>query len=141
MSISRSNLYRWKVLAQGIRRIDSNRDYCRHSGDCGGVVTSGYALNGNLRWAVLALVHDVLLTMFFELQVNLIWRSSPFVVVGYSLNDTVVVFDRVRENLRKYKSKPLDVLDCPLTKRQPGNDDALSPALIALIALWFWVVM
>ena len=61
--------------------------------------------------AVVALVHDVLLTIgiFSELQIrfDLAIIAALLTIVGYSLNDTVVVFDRVRENLRKYKQKPL----------------------------------
>jgi preprotein translocase subunit SecD len=61
--------------------------------------------------AVVALVHDVALTVgvFSELQIqfDLAIIAALLTIVGYSLNDTVVVFDRVRENLRKYKQKPL----------------------------------
>jgi preprotein translocase subunit SecF len=61
--------------------------------------------------AVLALVHDVVLTIgiFSELQIrfDLAIIAALLTIVGYSLNDTVVVFDRVRENLIKYKSKDL----------------------------------
>jgi len=59
--------------------------------------------------AVVALVHDVILTIgiFSELQIkfDLAIIAALLTIVGYSLNDTVVVFDRVRENLRKYKKK------------------------------------
>jgi preprotein translocase subunit SecD len=61
--------------------------------------------------AVVALVHDIVLTMgiFSELQIrfDLAIIAALLTIVGYSLNDTVVVFDRVRENLRKYKKKEL----------------------------------
>ena len=61
--------------------------------------------------AVAALIHDVLLTIgiFSALQIrfDLAIIASLLTIVGYSLNDTVVVFDRVRENLRKYKKKTL----------------------------------
>ena len=61
--------------------------------------------------AVAALVHDVVLTIgvFSELQIqfDLAIIAALLTIVGYSLNDTVVVFDRVRENLRKYKKIPL----------------------------------
>ena len=71
--------------------------------------------------AVLALVHDVLLTIgiFSELQIkfDLAIIAALLTIVGYSLNDTVVVFDRVRENLRKYKSKPLKDLLKPVHQR------------------------
>ena len=64
--------------------------------------------------AVMALVHDVLITIgmfsILQLEFNLSIIAALLTIVGYSLNDTVVVYDRVRENLRKYKKLPLDEL-------------------------------
>ena len=61
--------------------------------------------------AVAALVHDVILTIgifsILQIQFDLAIIAALLTIVGYSLNDTVVVFDRVRENLVKYKVKPL----------------------------------
>ena len=56
--------------------------------------------------AILALFHDVLITLgifsLFELEINLSIVAAVLTIVGYSMNDTVVIFDRVRENLRKF---------------------------------------
>ena len=56
--------------------------------------------------AIIALFHDVILTMgifsLFSLEVNLSIVAAILTIVGYSMNDTVVIFDRVRENLKKY---------------------------------------
>ncbi|MEQ8697075.1 MAG: protein translocase subunit SecF [Bauldia litoralis] len=64
--------------------------------------------------AVVALAHDVLLTigLFSELQLEfgLATVAAVLTIAGYSINDTVVVFDRVRENLRKYKKMPMPEL-------------------------------
>ncbi len=64
--------------------------------------------------AVLALVHDVALTIglfaLLQLDFNLSILAAILTIVGYSMNDTVVVYDRVRENLRKYKKMDLAVL-------------------------------
>lgn len=64
--------------------------------------------------AIVALVHDIILTigMFAvtQLDFNLSIIAALLTIVGYSMNDTVVVYDRVRENLRKYKKKPLEEL-------------------------------
>jgi preprotein translocase subunit SecF len=64
--------------------------------------------------AILALTHDILLTLGFfaelELEFNLATVAAVLTIAGYSINDTVVVFDRVRENLRKYKKMPLPEL-------------------------------
>jgi preprotein translocase subunit SecF len=56
--------------------------------------------------AILALFHDVIITLgffsLFNLEINLSIVAAVLTIVGYSMNDTVVIFDRVRENLRKY---------------------------------------
>ncbi len=57
--------------------------------------------------AVVATAHDILATVAFigwlDLEVSLVVVAAALTILGYSLNDTIVVFDRVRENLRKYK--------------------------------------
>lgn len=64
--------------------------------------------------AVAALLHDVLITIgmfsILQLEFNLSIIAAILTIVGYSLNDTVVVYDRVRENLRKFKKMPLEEL-------------------------------
>ena len=64
--------------------------------------------------AIIATVHDVILTIglfaITGLEFNLSSIAAILTIVGYSLNDTVVVYDRVRENLRRYKRMPMDHL-------------------------------
>jgi len=64
--------------------------------------------------SVIALVHDVAMTIgifsLLQLEFNLAIIAAILTIVGYSMNDTVVVYDRVRENLRKYKKMPLEEL-------------------------------
>lgn len=64
--------------------------------------------------AVVALVHDVILTIgvfsVTGLEFNVATVAALLLIVGYSMNDTVVVYDRVRENLRKYKKTSLDLV-------------------------------
>ena len=64
--------------------------------------------------AVIALTHDVVLTIgifaLLGLEFNLSTVAAILTIAGYSINDTVVVYDRVRENLRKYKSMDLEAL-------------------------------
>ena len=59
--------------------------------------------------AIVALLHDVILTIgifsFLSFEVNLSIVAAILTIVGYSMNDTVVIFDRIRENLKKYESK------------------------------------
>ncbi len=71
--------------------------------------------------AVAGLLHDVVLTfgliVLFKLEFSLNMVAAILTVIGYSMNDTVVVFDRLRENLRKYKTMPLrDVIDLSLNE-------------------------
>ncbi|GAB4290793.1 MAG: hypothetical protein Kow0058_09820 [Roseovarius sp.] len=91
--------------------------------------------------AVLALVHDVVLTIgiFSELQIqfDLAIIAALLTIVGYSLNDTVVVFDRVRENLRKYKRKPLaEVLNLSINETLSRTIMTSLTTLLALVALY-----
>lgn len=89
--------------------------------------------------AIVALAHDTILTIgvfsLLGLQFDLTTVAAILTIVGYSINDTVVVYDRVRENLRKFKTMPLnDLLDVSL-------NDTLSRTLLTslttLIAVLF----
>ena len=91
--------------------------------------------------AVAALVHDVILTIgiFSELQIrfDLAIIAALLTIVGYSLNDTVVVFDRVRENLRKYKKKPLaEVLNISINETLSRTFMTSVTTLLALVSLY-----
>ncbi len=91
--------------------------------------------------AVAALIHDVILTIgiFSELQIkfDLAIIAALLTIVGYSLNDTVVVFDRVRENLRKYKKRPLkEVLNISINETLSRTFMTSLTTLLALIALF-----
>lgn len=71
--------------------------------------------------AIIGLLHDVILTfgliVLFRFEFSLNTVAAILTVIGYSMNDTVVVFDRLRENLRKYKTMPLkDVIDQSLNE-------------------------
>ena len=91
--------------------------------------------------AVAALVHDVVLTIgvFSELQIrfDLAIIAALLTIVGYSLNDTVVVFDRVRENLRKYKKLELkEVLNLSINETLSRTMMTSVTTLLALLALF-----
>ncbi len=91
--------------------------------------------------AVAALVHDVVLTIgvFSELQIkfDLAIIAALLTIVGYSLNDTVVVFDRVRENLRKYKKMELkEVLNISINETLSRTMMTSVTTLLALISLF-----
>ncbi len=92
--------------------------------------------------AVAALVHDVVLTigMFAAtgLEFNLATVAAILLIVGYSLNDTVVVYDRIRENLRKYKKTALvDLLDRSINDTLSRTVMTSVTTLLALLALYF----
>jgi preprotein translocase subunit SecF len=91
--------------------------------------------------AVAALVHDVALTVgiFSELQIkfDLAIIAALLTIVGYSLNDTVVVFDRVRENLRKYKKMSLaEVLNLSINETLSRTVMTSVTTLLALVSLF-----
>ncbi|MFD0917908.1 protein translocase subunit SecD [Pseudahrensia aquimaris] len=92
--------------------------------------------------AVLATMHDVILTigMFAVLQLEFSLSSIAAIltIVGYSLNDTVVVYDRIRENLRKYKKMPIrDLLDMSINDTLSRTVMTSVTTLLALLALYF----
>lgn len=92
--------------------------------------------------AVMATTHDVILTigMFavLGLEFNLSSIAAILTIVGYSLNDTVVVYDRIRENLRKYKKKELkDILDLSINQTLSRTVLTSVTTLLALGSLYF----
>ena len=91
--------------------------------------------------AVLALVHDVTLTLgifsALQLDFNLSILAAVLTIVGYSMNDTVVVYDRVRENLRKFKKMPLaELLDVAINETLSRTVMTSVTTLLALVALY-----
>jgi len=91
--------------------------------------------------AVIALVHDVVLTIGFfavtGLEFNLSIIAAILTIVGYSLNDTVVVFDRIRENLRKYRKMDLEeLLDLSINNTLSRTLMTSLTTLVALGALF-----
>lgn len=93
--------------------------------------------------AVAALVHDVVLTigMFAvtQFEFNLQTIAALLTIVGYSMNDTVVVFDRVREEVRKYKKLPLDkVINIALNQTLSRTTLTSGTTLLALFSIFFF---
>jgi preprotein translocase subunit SecF len=64
--------------------------------------------------AIVALIHDVTITVglfsLFDKEFTLPVIAALLTIIGYSLNDTIIVFDRIRENLRKYQKNPLNII-------------------------------
>ena len=93
--------------------------------------------------AVVALVHDVVLTIgvfsALQLEFNLSIVAAILTIVGYSLNDTVVVFDRVREVLRRSRRRPLvEVLDLAINETLSRTVMTSVTTLVALLALYLF---
>jgi preprotein translocase subunit SecF len=93
--------------------------------------------------AIAALVHDVILTIGFfavlQLDFNLASIAAILTIVGYSLNDTVVIYDRVRELLRRYKQMTLpDLIDLAVNQTLSRTILTSTTTLIALGALFFF---
>jgi preprotein translocase SecF subunit len=93
--------------------------------------------------AIVATLHDVLMTLGFfvvaQLDFNLASIAAILTIVGYSLNDTVVVYDRVRENLRKYKKMSIsEILDRSVNETLARTSITGLTTLLALLALFFF---
>ncbi|WP_439138902.1 protein translocase subunit SecF [Roseicyclus sp.] len=90
--------------------------------------------------AVAALIHDVILTIgifsLLQIRFDLATIAALLTIIGYSINDTVVIFDRLRENLIKYKSRPLqDVMNLSANETLSRTLMTSGTTLIALLAL------
>ena len=91
--------------------------------------------------AVSALIHDIILTIgifsILQIKFDLAIIAALLSIVGYSLNDTVVIFDRVRENLRKFKKKPLiELMNLSINDTLSRTIMTSLTTLLALIALF-----
>ncbi len=94
-----------------------------------------YAMGG-----VIALVHDIFITIgvfaLFQIKFDLTIIAALLTILGYSINDTVVVFDRLRENLQKYKSMPLrDVMNLSVNETLSRTLMTSVTTLVALGAM------
>jgi len=92
--------------------------------------------------AVLALAHDVIITLgFFSivgLEFDLTVLAAILAVVGYSLNDTIVVSDRIRENFRKIrKATPVEVINESLSQTLWRTINTSVTTMLVLLALYF----
>ena len=91
--------------------------------------------------AILALFHDVILTLgifsLFSLEINLSIVAAVLTIVGYSMNDTVVIFDRVRENLKKYSDiKIFDLTNISINETLSRTIITSVTTLLALVSIF-----
>jgi len=93
--------------------------------------------------AVASLLHDVMLTIglfaIFRIEFNLSTIAAILLIIGYSLNDTVVVFDRIRENLRRYKQLPLaELIELSINSTLSRTIMTSLTTMLALLALFIF---
>ena len=93
--------------------------------------------------AIIALFHDVIITLgifsLFNLEINLSIIAAVLTIVGYSMNDTVVIFDRVRENLRKYSDiKIFELTNISINETLSRTIITSATTLLALLAIYFF---
>ncbi len=104
------------------------------------------ALRFDYRFAIsaaVALIHDPILILgvfsFFHLEFNLIVLAGVLTVIGYSLNDTIVVYDRVRENFRKLrKGSPTEIMDLSINETLSRTIMTSGLTLLVVIALFLF---
>ena len=90
--------------------------------------------------ALFALFHDVSLTLgmfaIFQMEFNLTTIAAILAIIGYSLNDTIVVYDRIRENLKKYRKMPIpELLDLSVNETLARTVMTSLTLLVALLPL------
>ena len=93
--------------------------------------------------AIVALFHDVIITLgvfsLFSLEINLSIVAAVLTIVGYSMNDTVVIFDRVRENLKKYSDiKIFDLTNISINETLSRTIITSTTTLLALFSIFFF---
>tara|TARA_B100000965_G_scaffold395156_1_gene408289 strand:- start:891 stop:1787 length:897 start_codon:yes stop_codon:yes gene_type:complete len=93
--------------------------------------------------AIIALFHDVIITLgvfsLFSLEINLSIVAAVLTIVGYSMNDTVVIFDRVRENLKKYSDiKIFDLTNISINETLSRTIITSTTTLLALFSIFFF---
>lgn len=92
--------------------------------------------------SVIALAHDVILTLglfsILQLEFDLTVLAAVLAVIGYSLNDTIVVSDRIRENFRKIrKGEPIDIINTSLTQTLNRTIITSLTTILVLLALFY----
>ncbi|PZV27294.1 MAG: protein translocase subunit SecF [Snowella sp.] len=98
-------------------------------------------------FAIVALFHDILLTvgifailgLVAGVEVDSLFLVALLTIIGFSVNDTVVIYDRIRENLEKYPDEPInDVVDDSVNQTLTRSINTTSTTLLPLIAIFFF---
>ena len=93
--------------------------------------------------SVVALIHDISIAMgaisLFQIEVNLDILAAMLTILGYSLNDTIIVFDRIREGINKLKSAVLaEVINESVTRTLSRTTLTSLTTFFVVLTLWLW---
>ena len=96
--------------------------------------------------AIVALCHDILITTglfsvlghFFNVEVDALFISALLTILGYSVNDTIVVYDRTRENLRKHEGKFEETVNSSMNQTMARSINTSLTTVLALTAVYFF---
>ena len=98
--------------------------------------------------AIIALIHDItfvvgvfaILSMFFNVQIDGLFITAILTIIGFSVNDTVVIFDRIRENIRYYSKKMTfgEIVDASITQTIARSINTSLTTLLTLFALFLF---
>lgn len=94
--------------------------------------------------AIIALIHDVLITLsvytIFNIPVNTPFIAAMLTIVGYSINDTIVIFDRLRENKRKMRGRDvLEITNISITQTMSRSINTTLTTLITIVCVYIFV--
>lgn len=94
--------------------------------------------------AILALVHDILITIsvyaIFQVPINAPFIAAVLTIVGYSINDTIVIFDRIRENIgRMRRATPTELANKSITETMTRSINTVATTLATIVAVYAFV--
>lgn len=94
--------------------------------------------------AIVALIHDILITLgvyaAFQIPLNSPFIAAVLTIVGYSINDTIVIFDRIRENKRKMRGKGInEITNISITQTMSRSINTVLTTLFTIIAVYIFV--
>lgn len=94
--------------------------------------------------AIIALLHDVIITVgvyaVFSIPVNSTFIAAILTIIGYSINDTIVIFDRIRENQKNMRKVPLEeIINTSVTQTMSRSINTVATTLFTIVAVYVFV--
>ena len=95
---------------------------------------------------IIALMHDIFITVgvfsllggLFNIEVDMLFITALLTILGYSINDTIVIYDRIRENLRKINGTFEDIIDKSINETMARSLSTTITTLLSLVAVFFF---